>query len=102
MSGVCRILVGLFFVLTATQVSFAANFTVTKIADTNDGACNADCSLREAVAAANSTPDNDEILFAANPFSTSQTIALAVTEIVITNNGSLTITGPGADRLTID
>ena len=32
---------------------FPAVFTVTKIADTNDGVCDADCSLREAVAAAN-------------------------------------------------
>jgi CSLREA domain-containing protein len=31
----------------------AATFTVTKLVDTNDGACNADCSLREAVIAAN-------------------------------------------------
>ncbi len=30
-------------------------FTVTKTADTNDGACNADCSLREAIVAANAT-----------------------------------------------
>ncbi|MBA2592574.1 MAG: CSLREA domain-containing protein [Gammaproteobacteria bacterium] len=33
----------------------AATFPVTKIADTNDGACNADCSLREAVRAANAS-----------------------------------------------
>lgn len=31
----------------------AATFTVTKTADTNDGNCDADCSLREAVSAAN-------------------------------------------------
>src|ERR1051325_507493 len=34
-------------------VQLAATFTVTKTADTNDGVCNADCSLREAAAAAN-------------------------------------------------
>lgn len=34
----------------------AATFTVTKTADTNDGACNADCSLREAIRAANVSP----------------------------------------------
>ena len=34
----------------------AATFTVTKTADTNDGACNADCSLREAIGAANAAP----------------------------------------------
>ena len=32
-----------------------ATFTVTKTADTNDGACNSDCSLREAISAANAT-----------------------------------------------
>src|SRR5690606_38776524 len=31
----------------------AGTLTVTKTADTNDGACDADCSLREAIAAAN-------------------------------------------------
>ena len=30
----------------------AANLTVTKTADTNDGVCDADCSLREAISAA--------------------------------------------------
>lgn len=44
--------------------SFAATYTVTKTADTNDGTCDADCSLREAVAAANSNSGNDEIDFA--------------------------------------
>ena len=33
----------------------AATFPVTKTADTNDGACNADCSLREAIVAANAS-----------------------------------------------
>ncbi len=37
------------FISTAT----AATFTVTKTADTNDLVCNADCSLREAINAAN-------------------------------------------------
>ena len=49
-------------------VSVAANsiFTVTKTADTNDGACDADCSLREAITAANAHPNStplDEIHF---------------------------------------
>jgi len=38
-------------------------FTVTKTADTNDGLCNADCSLREAITAANNTPGQDTITF---------------------------------------
>ena len=37
--------------------------TVTKTADTNDGVCNADCSLREAVAVAGSGGAPDLILF---------------------------------------
>ena len=40
----------------------AGTLTVTKTADTNDGACNADCSLREAVIAANSVLGPDTIL----------------------------------------
>src|SRR6188474_683339 len=31
----------------------AANLTITKTADTNDGVCDADCSLREALGATN-------------------------------------------------
>ena len=37
----------------------AATFTVTKTADTNDGTCDADCSLREAIASANAASDAD-------------------------------------------
>jgi CSLREA domain-containing protein len=39
----------------------AATFTVTKTTDTNDGACNSDCSLREAVVAANAADGADTI-----------------------------------------
>ena len=39
----------------------AATFTVTKEADSNDGACDADCSLREAVIAANDADGPDTI-----------------------------------------
>jgi CSLREA domain-containing protein len=38
-------------------------FVVTKTADTDDGACDADCSLREAITAANATPTADTINF---------------------------------------
>jgi CSLREA domain-containing protein len=40
-----------------------AALVVTKIADTNDGVCDADCSLREAITAANSNADADVIEF---------------------------------------
>ena len=41
---------------------FATTFPVTKTADTNDGICDADCSLREALFAANNNGGADEII----------------------------------------
>ncbi len=56
--------------LTPTPVMFApaATFTVTKTADTNDGACNADCSLREAIVAANAAAGADMITVPSGTF----------------------------------
>lgn len=42
----------------------ALTFPVTKTADTNDGTCDADCSLREAIVAANAAVGLDTISFA--------------------------------------
>jgi CSLREA domain-containing protein len=42
--------------------AFATDFIVTKTADTADGSCNADCSLREAVIAANANPGADRVV----------------------------------------
>jgi RHS repeat-associated protein/CSLREA domain-containing protein len=42
--------------------SSGSSFVVTKTNDTNDGTCNADCSLREAVRAANATAGADTII----------------------------------------
>ena len=79
-----------------------AVYLVTKTADTNDGVCgDADCSLREAIGAANATLDNDIIAFSLPLFSSPQTITLSGGELVAMNNGTLTIAGPGAYRLTI-
>ena len=83
-----------------SQVVFGATYTVTKIADTNDGTCDSDCSLREAVVAANGTVDSDMIVFAAL-FNIAQTITLGGTDIIITNNGTLSIVGPGNNKLTV-
>lgn len=90
-----------FVVLLSTYSIEAAVYVVTKTADTSDGTCDSDCSLREAIAAANATVDNDSVAFALPLFSSPQTITLSGTELVIANNGSLTIFGPGANRLTI-
>ncbi|HZH33901.1 MAG TPA: choice-of-anchor Q domain-containing protein, partial [Pyrinomonadaceae bacterium] len=88
------------FVFCLAQAAFPATYTVTKIADTNDGTCDADCSLREAIAAAVATVDDDTIQFS-TLFNTSQTIVLSGTDLIITNNGILTINGPGANLLTV-
>lgn len=86
-------------VLMAGAAAFGASFTVTKTADTSDGTCDADCSLREAVTAANATPESDTIVFS-SLFNTAQTITLGGTDLIISAPG-VTITGPGADKLTV-
>jgi CSLREA domain-containing protein len=40
---------------------FATTFPVTKTADTDDGICDPDCSLREAIGAANANPGADDV-----------------------------------------
>lgn len=49
-------------VLAAAGPALGIDYHVTKTADTADGACDADCSLREAVIAANAHPGLDRIL----------------------------------------
>lgn len=46
----------------------AATYVVTKTTDSNDGVCDADCSLREAVDKANQTGAADVITFDATVF----------------------------------
>ncbi|HMJ86973.1 MAG TPA: choice-of-anchor Q domain-containing protein, partial [Vicinamibacterales bacterium] len=46
----------------------AATFIVTKTFDTNDGVCGADCSLREAINAANANPGSDVIVLPAGTY----------------------------------
>lgn len=84
----------MFLFCLAASVS-AATFTVTKTADTNDGVCNSDCSLREAVAAAAS---GDTISFASLLFDTPQTIQ---TNGQLTINKTLIINGRGSNLTTV-
>ncbi len=58
---VVGIILGFLFLLPKNIL--AATFTVTKTADTNDGTCDADCSLREAIVAANAAAGADTINF---------------------------------------
>lgn len=90
----------IFLLFTLTTVN-AATFTVTKTADTNDGVCDMDCSLREAIAEANSAATDDIIEFDPNIFNTAQIIILNNIVLTVDNNGSLTINGPGAELLSI-
>ncbi len=79
----------------------ARTLTVTKTADTNDGVCDSDCSLREAVAAANVNVESSQINFDAALFSVPQIITLTSGELVIADNHRLTISGAGANLITV-
>ena len=71
----------------------AATRKVTKTADTNDNICNADCSLREAVAVAQ---NNDEIVFSPNLAGSTITLSAVIyidKSITITGIGKLKISG---------
>ncbi len=58
-----RMLFSVCLLIGVAGVAQANTFTVTKTADTNDGVCDADCSLREAINAANNNPGQDTIAF---------------------------------------
>jgi CSLREA domain-containing protein len=74
-------------------------FTVNTMADKDDGLCSiSDCSLREAINAANAAAGANTVQFAAN---VTGTITLSLGELVITD-APVTITGPGARVLSVD
>ncbi len=103
MNFIYRGVLSLFFVFFISTTIFSATYTVTKTTDSNDGTCDADCSLREAITAANATADDDIVAFSLPLTSgVNQTINVTLGEIVITGNGSLTINGTGADLITIN
>lgn len=79
----------------------AATLTVNKTADTNDGVCDADCSLREAVAAANAATSDDVIAFDVTLFTSPQTIVLTAGHLTIADSSVLSIVGPGQSLLSI-
>lgn len=97
--------------LVASAAVDAATFTVTKLGDSNDGLCNADCSLREAIRAANAQVGTDTIVLPAGTLTLSipgrgENLA-AIGDLDITSNveisgqgvGSTTIDGRGIDRV---
>ena len=76
-------------------------FTVTETLDYNRGICAVgDCSLREAIAAANAAPGDNTVAFDSNVFGGSnQTVTLFSGNLAIT--GNLIINGSGANRLIV-
>ncbi|MFQ3634101.1 choice-of-anchor Q domain-containing protein [Roseiflexus sp.] len=87
----------------ASPVSASQTFTVTKTVDTTDGVCGVDCSLREAISAANASAGADTIILPAG------TYALTLTTTLEDDNANgdldirddLTIIGAGASTTTI-
>jgi CSLREA domain-containing protein len=90
--------------LAAAPAARAAVYSPTKTADSADSACNGDCSLREAITAANENPGADVILLPAGIY----TLALAGAgeDLNATGDldirGELTIVGDGAGSTVID
>lgn len=68
---------------------------VTKVADTNDGVCDSDCSLREAIATA---VPGQQVSFDPSVFTAPRIIFLG-SQLLVDKN--LAIVGPGAHRLTV-
>jgi CSLREA domain-containing protein len=94
-SRAAAFLLAVLFCGIAAVSTSAATLVVTKTEDTNDGVCDADCSLREAVSVANA---DDTVVFS-SLFNTPQTITLTLGQIALTRN--LSITGSGSNLLTV-
>lgn len=80
----------------------AATLKVTKKADTNDGMCNSDCSLREAVVAANADPDRDTIRVPAGTYkltSTEGDLDIETEVSIEAVHGTAVIDGQNTDRV---
>jgi len=71
-------LIGIISGVASTKIAYAATFTVTKTDDTDDGVCDSDCSVREAIRAANARAGDDTIILSSGTY-------------------TLTIPGPGED-----
>ena len=80
-----------------------ANFLVTKTDDSDDGTCDSDCSLREAVSAANDSPGLDTITLPPGMYTLSLTGSDDLNAFGdLDSHGPLTILGSGADTTMID
>jgi CSLREA domain-containing protein len=81
------------------STSAATTFTVDKLADTSDGSCTpGNCSLRDAIDAANADATADTIVFGGAASSGMISLTLGQLPTII---HPVTITGPGAAALTV-
>lgn len=92
--------------LVTAAPAVAATFTVTKAADTLDGACDADCSLREAVTAANLDAIQDVVVLPAGTLRLERSQGAMTLEDAnvygdVDVTGDLVIRGAGAGATTI-
>ncbi len=85
--------------LTQTVQACGNPAVVTKIADTNDGVCDADCSLREAIATV--CPSGTINFDTAGVFATPQTIILGGTELSITKSLTINAPAPAGQHVTV-
>ncbi len=74
-------------------------FTVNSAADPGDGTCDATCTLRDAIIAANASVTGSELIAFSSAFNAPQTIDLQTALPDISK--SVTINGPGANLLTV-
>lgn len=98
-----RLLLAGCLVLAPVPTASAATWPVTKTADTNDGTCDDDCSLREAVVAANANPGPDTIHVPAGLYLLTRSGGDdegALGDLDLT--GPTTVTGAGSASTTID
>ncbi|HKO44150.1 MAG TPA: Calx-beta domain-containing protein, partial [Pyrinomonadaceae bacterium] len=83
----------------AIVAACVTNPVVTKIADTNDGVCDGDCSLREALGG---VCDGSTIMFdTAGVFATPQTITLSLGELSVATNVTIDAPDAAAQHITV-
>ena len=101
-----RLAIGLLFTVAplAGGLAFADTFHVTKVLDTRDGVCDSDCSLREAIIAANEHPGPDTVIVPAGTYLLQQVgrgeDEARAGDLDILDD--LTIMGAGAESTVID
>src|SRR5262245_48113024 len=90
------LLLGALIAALPAPVAYAATFTVTKTADTNDGTCNSDCSLREAIAAANAAGGAQTVAVPAGTYTLDTALATGDDALQIGPSGNISVTINGA------